>query len=126
VRPTDVADETFFTHELTSADVARLKRALLGSSRGGFAWQPKRVRQVPLTEAIVELVRAGLGVSVVGRWAIEPQLRAGGLVALRLGPRGVIRKWSALYRRADDHAALRAFIELLRQSHGPGRTPLAA
>jgi len=126
VRPEDVADETFFTHELTAADVARIKLALLGKGNKAEAWQPKRVRQVPLTEAIVELVRAGLGVSVVGRWAIEPQLRAGGLVALPIGRRGVSRKWSALYRRADAPDALRAFVELLRQARGPGRSALAA
>jgi LysR family transcriptional regulator for metE and metH len=126
VRPSDVADETLFTHELTAADVARLRRTLLGRGRAAAQWQPKRVRQVPLTEAIIELVRAGLGVSVVGRWAIEPQLRAGGLEALRLGPRGAHRHWSALYRRADEAGPLRAFAELLRQSYGPGRKPLAA
>ncbi len=36
--------------------------------------EPARVSQVPLTEAILELVKAGLGVSVMARWAIEPAL----------------------------------------------------
>ena len=31
---------------------------------------PRRLQQVQLTEAILELVRAGLGVSVLARWAV--------------------------------------------------------
>jgi LysR family transcriptional regulator for metE and metH len=111
VRPEDLADETLFTHELATADVRRLERTLFAGAR---AIKPKHVHKVPLTEAIVELVRAGLGVSLLGRWAVEPQLRAGGLAARPLGKRGVFRSWRALFRK-DDDAAPRAFARLLRE-----------
>ena len=34
--------------------------------------RPKRVVEVPLTEAILELVKAGFGIAVLARWAIRP------------------------------------------------------
>jgi LysR family transcriptional regulator for metE and metH len=126
VRPDDLTDETFFTPELTPADAERLKRSLLGLGRAAAAWRPRRVQQVPLTEAIIELVRAGLGVSVLTRWAVEPQLRDGSLVALPLGPRGVVRPWSAAHRRADGDEVMRAFVGLLRESRVAGRRPARA
>ena len=61
--------------------------------------------QVPLTEAILELVKAGLGVSVMARWAIEPAIKTGAVRAVRISRRGVFRAWSAVYaarsRRAE-------------------------
>jgi LysR family transcriptional regulator for metE and metH len=54
------------------------------------------VSQVPLTEAILELVKAGLGVSVMARWAIEPALKSGAVRAVRITRRGVYRAWTAV------------------------------
>jgi LysR family transcriptional regulator for metE and metH len=57
--------------------------------------EPGRVSQVPLTEAILELIKADQGVGVMARWAIEPALRSGAVKALRFGRRGVFRPWRA-------------------------------
>ena len=56
-------------------------------------------RQVQLTEAILELVRAGLGVSVLPRWVVQPYLQPLGLCGVRIGPRGFLRGWSAVVPR---------------------------
>jgi LysR family transcriptional regulator for metE and metH len=48
-----------------------------------------------LTEAIVELVRAGVGVSALPRWTVARALRSGDLVALPFTKKGLIRKWGA-------------------------------
>ena len=63
--------------------------------------RPHDLAQVPLTEAIVQLARAGHGVAVLARWIAGPFLAQGGLVALRLGERGLQRTWYAV-RRAED------------------------
>jgi LysR family transcriptional regulator for metE and metH len=43
--------------------------------------EPGRVSQVPLTEAILELIKADQGVGVMARWAIEPAIRSAPFVS---------------------------------------------
>lgn len=62
---------------------------------------PASVTRVELTEAILELVKAGLGVGVLARWAVAPQTAAGDLVAVRLGATGYRRRWSAVTHDRD-------------------------
>ena len=62
--------------------------------------EPGRVSRVPLTEAILELVKAGQGIGVMARWAIEPAIRSGVVRAMRIGRRGVFRDWRAATLRA--------------------------
>ena len=57
--------------------------------------EPARMSRVPLTEAILELIKAGQGIGVMARWAIEPAIRSGAVRAVRIGRRGVFRAWQA-------------------------------
>jgi len=74
---------------------------------------PKRVTHIQLTEAIVEMVKAGLGLSVLARWSVAPQVERGELVARSLTRSGRFRHWSAAYRGAKAPEHLLAFVELL-------------
>jgi len=56
---------------------------------------PRRVREVALTEAVVSLVRGGLGVAVLAKWAVAPQLASGELRGVRLTREGFYREWFA-------------------------------
>jgi LysR family transcriptional regulator for metE and metH len=56
--------------------------------------EPARVSRVPLTEAILEMVKAGLGVAVLARWAVAPALESGAVRGLRISRRGFVRDWS--------------------------------
>ncbi len=85
--------------------------------------EPKRVWQVQLTEGMIELAKAGLGITVMARWAARPYLKAKELVALPLTREGVFRDWSAATLRAETLAPhLAEFIQLLKDSIG--LTPL--
>jgi LysR family transcriptional regulator, regulator for metE and metH len=55
---------------------------------------PRRIREVALTEAIVSLVKAGMGVAVLTKWAVAPQLASGELKAVKLTREGFYREWS--------------------------------
>ena len=76
--------------------------------------QPRQVSRVELTEAIVELVKAGLGAGVLARWAIAPHLKSGALRVVRITEPGLVRTWSAAtVRRKNGPAHLQAFEDLL-------------
>jgi LysR family transcriptional regulator for metE and metH len=85
---------------------------------------PRRVTHIQLTEAIVELVKAGLGVSVLARWSVAPQLERGELVAKPLTRAGRYRHWGAAFRSRNPPAALLEFVEQLARHALPlGSTP---
>ncbi|GEN08215.1 LysR family transcriptional regulator, regulator for metE and metH [Myxococcus fulvus] len=76
--------------------------------------EPQRVSPVPLTEALIELVRGGIGVTALPEWML-PQQRQG-LRTVRLTPRGIRRRWSAVTRASRQRSApLARFIELLAE-----------
>jgi LysR family transcriptional regulator for metE and metH len=75
---------------------------------------PRTVSHLQLTEAIVEMVKGGLGIAVFARWAVRPHLRAGTLVALPLTKRGLHREWmAATIRTRTTPKYVRNFLELL-------------
>lgn len=87
--------------------------------------EPSRISQVPLTEAILEMVKAGLGVAVMARWAIEPAIRSGAVRALRITRRGLARQWSVATLKDRPEPSWQAdFVALLRDQ-APGRIAIA-
>jgi LysR family transcriptional regulator for metE and metH len=81
--------------------------------------EPQRVSPVPLTEALIELVRGGVGVTALPGWMLPAQRH--GLHAIRLTPRGVRRRWSAVTRTSRQRpASLTRFIQLLRERFSSG------
>ena len=52
-------------------------------------------------ETIVEMVRRGLGVSILSRWAVAPRLAGGGLALARLTRSGLPTHWHAVIRAKE-------------------------
>ncbi len=76
--------------------------------------EPRRVSNVPLTEALVELVRGGLGVTAMASWMLPA--RPKGLRTVRIMPKGIRRQWSAVtLAAARPSVSVRRFVELLRE-----------
>ncbi len=66
--------------------------------------------------AIKELVKLGLGVSIITPWVAEAELRDGTLVALPLGRRKLKRNWGIVHRQGRRLSLLEStFIELCRK-----------
>ena len=79
----------------------------------------QRVTYLQLTEGILEMVKAGMGVSVLPRWSIVSVIAAAQVVPLRITRHGVFRKWfAATLRDAPRTAFIDEFLRLLVQ-HGP-------
>ena len=109
IRAEDFAAEHLITYSVPADRLTIFQEVLVPAHV-----KPARLSQVELTEAIVEMVKAGLGISVLARWAVEPYLKATALRALRLTKTGFFRKWSAVtIRQKHPPAHLNAFLDLL-------------
>jgi len=112
VRLSELRDETFYIYP-PREESRVLQEVLLPA---GIS---PRIEEVQLTEAITELVKAGLGVAALARWAVQPLVDAGTIVARPLTGRGVHREWRAAMpkdlARAD---YIKEFIDLL-ETHAP-------
>ena len=73
----------------------------------GRARPTLRVDRVPLTEAMMDLARAGLGIAVLSEWIAAPHLARGGLVRKRLEGRPLERPWRLAWRPEQQPAAER-------------------
>lgn len=77
---------------------------------------PRRYLELQLSEAVIESVKAGLGVSAMARWAVAPHVDAGELVEIRLGEDGLRREWhAALSGRRSGWPPVRALVRLLER-----------
>jgi len=117
VRPEDLAAERLLLYSSSPDDSFTIQRILRPR---GIA--PQRVSFVMLTEAILEMVKARLGISVMQTWAIEPALRAGDVRAVPITATGIRRQWSAATLKATGRIAyVEAFIDLLAARGLPAR-----
>jgi LysR family transcriptional regulator, regulator for metE and metH len=60
--------------------------------------EPRQLSRIQLTEAILELVRAGLGITILSRWSVERHVASGALAAVPLTDTGYRRRWYAATR----------------------------
>ena len=123
VRPEELAEERLLLYSSSPDDSFTIQKILRPA---GVV--PRRVSFVMLTEAILEMVKARLGISVMQTWAVEPALRARDVMAVPITAGGIRRQWSAAtLKDAGRVPHVEAFIDLLAARGMPGRRrPLAA
>lgn len=68
--------------------------------------------RLPLTEAIIEVARAGLGIAILSEWIASPHLGKGDLVARRITSGPLLRPWRLAWRREAESAARRLHAAL--------------
>lgn len=59
---------------------------------------PLQMLRLPLTEAILDAARAGLGVAAMSEWVAGPSIGQGDLVVRRLGSGPLLRPWRIAWR----------------------------
>ena len=85
---------------------------------------PRKIQEVMLTDVIIEMVRGGLGVAALAKWAVSPQLDSGAIVGLSLTEQGFRRTWSAAQvRDARTPAYVEEFIRVLAEHPIPQCVP---
>lgn len=105
----DFADQHLIRYTLKNSESTLFTEVLMPA---GVV--PRKVSNVQLTEAIIELVLAGLGVAVLARWSAARELESGLLHAIRITPSGIQRQWGAARLRHKSEAPhIKAFVEML-------------
>ena len=106
----DFADEHLIHYATTRSELTVFKDVLRPAGV-----QPRRVSPVLLTEAILEMVKSGLGIAVLAHWAAAPYVERGQVRAVRITARGLQRQWYAAMRaRLANAPAMQQLVAALR------------
>lgn len=62
---------------------------------------PQQMEVVEMTDAIIELISAGLGMSILSKWAVDAALKSHRISCTQLGEQGLDLAWSALIRESE-------------------------
>lgn len=104
----DFASEHLITYALPKEELTFYKKILIPAGVS-----PRKISRIELTEAIIEMVKAGLGISVMAHWAAAPYLSSSGLRAVPLTKRGQHRQWYGVtLKAAKTPPYVTKFIEL--------------
>jgi LysR family transcriptional regulator, regulator for metE and metH len=81
---------------------------------------------IMLTEAMIEMARAGLGVAVLPRWSAQPVIATRSVVPLSITRRGIRRYWTAATLKAETPPPwLDHFIDMIAERAMPARARVA-
>lgn len=117
----------FASERLLRFAMPREHSTLLTEILGPAGVVPEFEATVELTEALLELVRAGRGVAALSSWMVAPRVARGELVAVPIREAGARRRWCAVVRRQQRRdPQLAAFVGALRRVELPGTAPLEA
>lgn len=109
-----VAPEDFATERLIAHNCSPNHNILLNRILRPAKVIPADTYEVPLTEAILELVKAGFGVAALARWIISTHLKTGSLVGIPIGKNGFSRSWSiAMLRSTSRLVHVKLLTDLL-------------
>lgn len=114
VTPEDIAAEPLylFSRAIENSYVVRKVLRPAGLT-------PSNATHLQLPEGILEMVRAGIGATVLPKWSIEGALKGGDIKAIRITREGVFREWYAVtLKDVLPTAFMQAFVSLMIK-HGP-------
>jgi LysR family transcriptional regulator for metE and metH len=117
ISPHDLAGEHLLLYSSAPEESFALRRVL-----GPLGLTPRRVSFIMLTEAMIELARAGVGVGVLPRWSAQRAIGSGAVAALSIARRGSRRRWAAATLASrPDPPHLTDFIDLVADRALPAR-----
>lgn len=120
VEAADLADERVIIYDMPDEHSTLINEVLKP------AGVTARISKVQLTEAILEMVRANLGIACMVGWAIRPYVEDGRLVALKLTRHGFRWEWGiATLKDGVTAPHVKEFVRMLAEEGlgGPHRAP---
>jgi LysR family transcriptional regulator for metE and metH len=77
---------------------------------------PKEIITIPLTEVALEMVKAGMGIMTMPKWALKPFITIPEVQLIKIGQKGLMRTHYAAIRHEDaDKKYILDFIENLKE-----------
>jgi LysR family transcriptional regulator, regulator for metE and metH len=110
----DLAQETLIQPEASLMQRERVRKQLF---RGGEG--VKHVLRLPTAEAALDLVQAGLGVSILASFTLRGRIARGELASVRLTRRGLPRAWTGVFRKGSPLAGPISTLLDSVQRHAP-------
>jgi LysR family transcriptional regulator for metE and metH len=92
----DLTEETLIQQNASSVERDRVKKILFGEQLS-----VRHVLRVPVSEAVLDLVQAGMGVSILAGFTLTSRLERGELEAVRLTRHGFPRAWTGVFRKGS-------------------------
>jgi len=108
---TDLENETWIVREHGSGTREATEKVFQH-----FKLTPAKFMHYSSTQPIKESVEAGLGISLLSRWAIQKELRNGDLKVLNIEGLPLSRQFSLVTKSPFQTKALEVFIDLLRNN----------
>ncbi|WP_409440143.1 LysR family transcriptional regulator [Psychromonas sp. GE-S-Ul-11] len=113
INPEDLRDIQYYTYSQTVLPGFEYERFIRPS---GVI--PHQVEVVEMTDAIIELISAGLGVSILSKWAVNAAIESQRISSVQLGQKGLDLAWSALTRESEKkNSASEQLVKLLVDWH---------
>ena len=117
VAPEELAAEHLLVYSSVPEESFLFQRVL-----GPLGLRPAKVSFIMLTEAMIELARAGMGIGILPRWSAQRAIASGAVVPLSITRKGMRRRWAAGTLAAQPESAAHAdFIDLLVERALPAR-----
>ena len=100
INPADLEHETYLSYSRDSLPGFEYERFIRPAGV-----TPRLMKLVEMPDAIIELINANLGTSILSRWANQNAIKSGKVVAVPLGNKGLSLQWSCLTRSNESSQA---------------------
>ncbi len=110
VKPSDFQEQTIIIHSFPLNSVTLFREVLIPNDV-----TPKKVLAMQVTEAIIEMIKADMGIMVFAKWIISPHLKGNDLKLVPVTKKGLFRKWYAVtLKEKETPAYVENFIQHLK------------
>lgn len=99
--PADLRSTTLVTSPTPEGEARWFMASVFGRARPRLHFE-----RVPLTEAILDMARAGVGVGILSEWMAGPHLNRGDLIVRRLAAGPLMRPWRIAWRKQAREAGM--------------------
>ncbi len=107
VNEADFAEENYIMYNIPN-EISFIYKKLFQSTK------PKKIYKIALTEAIIQMVKAGLGITVLPHWVVANYISSGEVSGVPVTRKGIKRTWyAAVLKNKEIPPYMNVFIRCL-------------